>query len=64
MSRGMETIETVPATGSSEATIIVSVRYVLRVGAESTPTSRTLTRCGPSVGEGGAPTGSTSASSV
>ena len=33
-------------------------------GAESTPTSRTLTRCGPSVGEGTTLTGKRSGSSV
>ena len=45
MSRGIETIETVFPTGSSEATIIVSVRKVWIVARpESTPISSTFTR--------------------
>ena len=44
MSRGIDTIETVLPTGSSEATIIVSVRAVLRPTPESTPISRTVMR--------------------
>ena len=52
MSRGTDTIETVWATGSSEAMIIVSVRYVLRPTPASTPTSRTLTRGTVGVADG------------
>src|SRR5919198_4668879 len=48
MSRGTEIIETVLPTGSSEATIIVSVRYVVRPTPASTPTTRTFSRCGTS----------------
>ena len=44
MSRGIETIDTVLPTGSRLATIIVSVRAVLRPTPESTPMSRTVTR--------------------
>ena len=51
MSRGSDTIETVWPTGSSEATIIVSVSDALRSGSLSTPTSRTLIRS-PSLGTG------------
>ncbi len=51
MSRGSDTIETVLPTGSSEATIIVSVSDALRSGSLSTPTSRTLIRS-PSLGTG------------
>src|SRR5690349_8367218 len=54
MSRGTDTIDTVSVSGSSEAMIIVSVRYVLRPTPASTPTSRTLTRgsAGVPVGDG------------
>src|SRR5579862_2194770 len=51
MSRGTETIDTVLVTGSNEATIIVSVRAVLRPTPESMPNSRTLIRWGPPLGE-------------
>ncbi len=44
MSRGIEIIETVLDTGSSETTIIVSVRYVFRPTPASTPTIRPVTR--------------------
>ena len=44
MSRGIEIIETVLDTGSSETTIMVSVRYVFRPTPESTPTIRPVTR--------------------
>ena len=44
MSRGIEIIETVFDTGSSETTIIVSVRYVFRPTPESTPMIRPVTR--------------------
>ncbi len=44
MSRGIETIDTVSPTGSSEATIMVSVRNVDRPTPASTPISSTLTR--------------------
>ena len=44
MSRGIEIIETVFDTGSSETTIIVSVRYVFRPTPASTPTIRPVTR--------------------
>ena len=50
MSRGTETIETVLPTGSSEATIIVSVRAVLRPTPESTPMSRIVMRGGRATG--------------
>ena len=43
-SRGMEISEAVCPTGSSEATIIVSVKVSLRVRVASTPTRRTLSR--------------------
>ncbi len=48
----MDAIETVRPTGSSDATIIVSVRAVLRPTPESIPISSTLTRGIPGVGEG------------
>ena len=51
MSRGIDTIDTVFPTGSSEATIIVSVRAVLRPTPESTPISSTLIRGISGVGE-------------
>ena len=51
MSRGSDSIETVLPTGSSEATIIVSVSDAVRSGSLSTPTSRTLIRS-PSLGTG------------
>ena len=51
MSRGSETMETVLPTGSSDATIIVSVSVSVRSGSLSMPTSRTLIRS-PSVGTG------------
>ena len=44
MSRGIETIETVSPTGSSETTISVSVSGVVRPGALSMPISRTFRR--------------------
>ena len=44
MSRGTETIETLSATGSSDATIIVSVDAVLRSGPESIPSSMIVVR--------------------
>ena len=50
-SRGIETSETVWPTGSSEATIIVSVSVCVRCRVVSTPTSRTLIRS-PSFGTG------------
>ena len=52
MSRGTETIETVSLTLSSDATIIVSVRYVFRPTPASTPTRSTFTRGTAGVGEG------------
>src|SRR6476660_7980147 len=54
MSRGTETNDTVFATGSSDATIIVSVRYVRRPTPASTPMMRALIRgtAGVGVGEG------------
>ncbi len=52
-SRGIEIRLTVCPTGSSEATIIVSVRVSVRVRVESTPTSRTFSRS-PSPGPGSA----------
>ena len=52
MSRGIDTIDTVWATGSSETTIIVSVRYVLRPTPESTPMIRPLIRGTAGVAEG------------
>src|SRR6187402_690759 len=54
ISRGSDTIETVLPTGSSEATIIVSVSDAPRSGSLSTPTSRTLIRS-PSLGTGPSP---------
>ena len=54
MSRGMEAMDTVFATGSSEATIIVSVSAVFRPTPESMPISRTLTRGTPGVADGAA----------
>jgi hypothetical protein len=50
-SRGIETIETVFPTGSSETTISESVRASVRPGAESIPIRRTFRRC-PSFGSG------------
>src|SRR5438093_13340833 len=44
MSRGTDTIDTAPAAGSSEATIIVSVRNSDRPGPESTPSRSTVNR--------------------
>src|SRR3954466_12113582 len=44
MSRGTEIIETAPATGSSEATIMVSVSASPRLGPESTPRRSTVKR--------------------
>ncbi len=52
MSRGIDTIETVFPTGSSEATIIVSVSAVFRPTPESTPMSRTVIRGWLGVGLG------------
>src|SRR5918993_5629141 len=52
MSRGSDSIETVLPTGSSEATIIVSVRNVERPIPESTPISSTFTRGTAGVAEG------------
>ena len=46
MSRGIDTIETVSVVGSSETTIIVSVRYVRRPTPASTPMIRPLIRAG------------------
>ena len=43
-SRGTETMLTVLPTGSSEATIMVSVRLVVREGLRSAPTSRIVSR--------------------
>ena len=44
MSRGIDTIDAVLPTGSSEMTIIVSVSVAERLGVASTPTSRMLIR--------------------
>ena len=52
MSRGIETIETVLPTGSSETTIIVSVRSVFRPTPGSTPMSSTFWRGATGVAEG------------
>ena len=52
MSRGIDARETVFPTGSSDATIIVSVRAVFRPTPESTPISRTFTRGIAGVGDG------------
>ena len=52
MSRGIDAMETVFATGSSDATIIVSVSAVLRPTPESMPISRTFTRGIAGVGDG------------
>ena len=57
-SRGTETMLIDRPTGSIEATIIVSVRLVFRVGLRSTPTSSTLSRSsfpGPVAGGGPQP---------
>ncbi len=56
MSRGTDTIDTVSEAGSIDATIIVSVRYVLRPTPESTPSSSRFTRgaAGVAVGVGDA----------
>jgi len=43
-SRGIDTIDTVRPTGSSETTIIESVSASVRPGPESTPISRILRR--------------------
>ena len=52
MSRGIDTIDTVLPTGSSETTIIVSVRDVLRPTPESTPTTSPVTRGTVGVADG------------
>ena len=52
MSRGIETIETVWPTGSSETTIIVSVRNVFRPTPWSTPMISTFWRGATGVAEG------------
>jgi hypothetical protein len=52
MSRGIESIETVWPSGSTDITIIVSVRYVLRPTPASTPMTSTLIREASGVGEG------------
>ena len=52
MSRGTEAMDTVLPTGSSEATIIVSVAAVLRPTPESIPISSTLMRGTSGVGVG------------
>ena len=53
MSRGTLTIETVEVAGSSETTIIVSVRYVRRPTPASTPTISALMRSlGGALGDG------------
>ena len=51
MSRASESIETVFATGSSDATISVSVRNVVRPTPASTPISSTFTRAAAGEGE-------------
>jgi hypothetical protein len=55
MSRGIEIIDTVWATGSRDATIIVSVRYVFRPIPASTPTSSTFWRATAGDGEADGP---------
>ena len=52
MSRGIDAIETVFATGSSDTTIIVSVSAVVRPTPESMPISSTLTRGTVGVADG------------
>jgi hypothetical protein len=52
MSRGIETIETVWPTGSSDTTIIVSVRNVFRPTPWSTPMISTFWRGAVGDGEG------------
>ena len=50
-SRGIDTMDTVWPTGSSDATIIVSVRFAVRLPRLSEPTMSTFTRS-PSPGTG------------
>ena len=57
MSRGIDAMETVFPTGSSDATIIVSVSAVLRPTPESIPISSTFTRGIDGVGDGDAEAG-------
>ena len=52
MSRGIDAIETVLPTGSSDTTIIVSLSSVLRPTPESIPISSTFTRGTSGVAEG------------